>query len=54
MKKRNQDKLSERPSKKNKDKESDKRQPYPDDQNEETGPPVKEMPTKSHRRGNRS
>jgi len=26
----------------------DKREPDPDDQNEETGPPIKEMPTKSN------
>lgn len=52
-KKSNPDKLSERPSKKHKDEHSDKRQPNPDDQNEETGPPIKEMPTKSHRYGQR-
>ena len=52
-KKSNPDKLSERPSKKHKNEHSDKRQPNPDDQNEETGPPIKEMPTKSHRYGQR-
>ena len=26
----------------------DKREPDPDDQNEETGPPIKEMPTKNN------
>ena len=40
--KRNQDK----PSKKNSDKDQDKRYPNPDDPNEQTGPPIKEMPTK--------
>jgi len=40
------DKKSERPSKKHKEVKSDKRYPNPDDQNEETGPPIKEMPEK--------
>ena len=48
-KKSNPDKLSEKPSKKHKDGQQEKRHPNPHDQNEETGPPIKEMPTKSHR-----
>ena len=48
-KKSNPDKRSEGVSKKNKEENQDKRKPNPDDQNEETGPPIKEMPTKSHR-----
>lgn len=39
--------FSERPSKKDKDENPDKRQPHPDDANQEIGPPIKEMPVKS-------
>lgn len=44
-KKNNPEKLSERPSKKYKDENPDKRHPNPDDPYEQTGPPIKEMPT---------
>ncbi|REL32892.1 hypothetical protein DYD21_13810 [Rhodohalobacter sp. SW132] len=37
----------EKSSDKEKDDDPDKREPDPDDQNEETGPPIKEMPDKS-------
>ena len=40
------DKKSGNPSDKHKDDKSDKRYPNPDDQNEETGPPIKEMQDK--------
>lgn len=45
--KNNSDKPSNKPSKKHKDQNPDKKQPHPDDPNEQTGPPVKEMPKKS-------
>ena len=38
--------LSTKPSKKHKEEDSDKRNPDPDDYNEEKGPPIKEMPEK--------
>lgn len=40
--------LSERFPKKQEDENPDKRKPKPDDQNEEKGPPFKEMPIKSN------
>lgn len=46
-KKEKPDKSREKPDKKN-NPEWDKRDPNPDDQNEEQGMPVKEMPSKSH------
>lgn len=47
-KKNNPDKLSERPYIKPEpeDKNQEKRQPNPDDPYEQTGPPIKEMPSK--------
>ncbi len=43
--KSNPDKLSERPYKKDKNENPDNRNPNSDDPYEETGPPIKEMPT---------
>lgn len=45
-KKNNPDKLSERPYKKHQNESPDKRHPNPDDPYEQTGPPIKEMPSK--------
>ena len=45
---RRSDHLNERPSKNHKDEKPDKRRPNPDDPYEEKGPPIKEMPIKSH------
>jgi hypothetical protein len=44
MKKRNPDTFSEKPSKKDKGENPDRRHPNPDDPYEEKGPPIKEMP----------
>lgn len=46
-KKRISKKYSERPFRKYQDESPDKRHPNPDDPYEETGPPIKEMPTTS-------
>ncbi len=40
----NPDKQSEKLSKKHKEEKKEKRYPNPKDPNEETGPPIKEMP----------
>lgn len=44
MRLNNPETFSERSSKKDKDENTDKRQPHPDDANQEKGPPIKEMP----------
>lgn len=46
-KKEKPDKAHKKPNKKNIP-EKEKREPNPDDQNEEQGMPIKEMPTKTH------
>ena len=46
--KRKSDKSSQNPEEKKKDDKPDKYQPHPDDQNEQTGPPIKEMPIKDN------
>lgn len=48
-KKSSPNKKSGSPSDKHKDDKFDKRYPNPDDQNEEKGPPIKEMPDKDSR-----
>lgn len=49
----NPETFSERPSKKDKGENPDKRRPHPDDANQEKGPPIKEMPVKgtAHQEG---
>jgi len=46
--KRKSDKPSQYTEEKKKGDKPDKGQPHPDDQNEQTGPPIKEMPIKDN------